>query len=107
MYEFMINDESRPMQERNAWMVLSHVSVIAERQMRIDSIERYVHDAQHHEVVFKSNGSLYRVTTERDYSNPTLQKQETKLPPRRQVKEAPRHSRTYERLSAQLFPTLA
>lgn len=107
MYELMIDDQSRPLPERNAWRVLSHVREIAERQMRIDSIERYVHDAQHHEVVFKSNGSLYRVITERDYSNPTLQKQEVRLPQRRQVKEAPRHSRMYERLSAQLFPTLA
>lgn len=107
MYEFMSNDTSRPLAERKAWMILDHVPAIAKQQMRIDSIERCVSDAHGHEVVFKSNGSLYRVTTERDYSNPTLQKQEIKLPQRRQVKEAPRHSRTYERLSAQLFPTLA
>ena len=107
MYEMMSNDERRPLAERKAWMILDHVPAIAERQIRIDSIERCVSDMNGHEVVFKSSGSLYRATVERDYSNPTLQKQEVRLPQRRQVTEAPKHSNLYERLSAQLFPTLA
>ena len=105
MYEMFSNDTTRPLPERKAWMILSHVPSV--HGMRIDSIERCTFDGVHHEVVIKSDGALYRIRTERDYSSPSVEKQEIRLPQRRQVKEAPRHSALYERLSTQLFPSLA
>ena len=105
MYEFMIDDESRPLPERKAWMVLSHVPSV--HGMRIDSIERCVTTAEGHEVVIRSDGSLWRVTVDRDYSNPRVERQEMRLPERGRRPQQTHHSRAYERLGAQLFPTLA
>jgi len=105
MYEFMINDESRPLPERKAWMVLSHVPEVY--KMRIDSIERCVSNGDGHEVVLRSCGRIYVVRTERDYTNPTITKQEIKEQPERRKYTKSYHSKAYDRLSAQLFPTLA